>query len=202
MVTLQFEGFKIVIVHGFNVFDGGKKSIDKLAPYLKEKYPGAEIDKDSTDYKHGLIKVRFFSGPTVKRISEALHDADLVIGHSNGCNYTMKAVKRYVRNKYLHIINISPALNRKQRLRKLVFHKMDTFHSEGDWVVKLSTWLPFHPWGRAGAKGIKTTDPRHDNHAMKDPGHSSWFGELSIESFCTKKLFPVIDANLIKRGIL
>lgn len=188
---------KIVIVHGFNVRDGGKGSIDRLAPYLLTKYPDANVDIDGADYgHHGLIKVRFFSSEAVARIASALHDADIVITHSNGANYTMKAIRKYVKNNSLHVIHISPALNRKQHLGDLAFRKMDTFHSDGDWIVRLAGWLPFHSWGPAGAKGIKTDDQRHDNHHLKDPQHSGWFGELSVKTFCEEKLFPVIDANL------
>lgn len=197
--TLNYNGMKIVIVHGFNVSDGGKGSIDRLAPWLREKYPGAFVDTDSADYGlHRLLKVRFFWRTAVKRIAATLNDADMVITHSNGANYTMKAIRKHVQNDKLHVIHISPALNRKQRLRKLVFRKMDTFHSDGDFWVKLAGWLPFHSWGPAGAKGIKTDDPRHDNHHLKDPSHSGWFGELSIKCFCEEKLFPVIDKNILE----
>lgn len=199
---IHYHGLKIVIVHGFNVKDGGKGSIDRLKPYLMANYPGVLVDIDNADYgHHGLIKVRFFSGKAVRRIASTLHDADIVITHSNGANYTMKALKKFVLNPTLHVIHISPALNRKQKLGKLLFRKMDTFHSDGDWIVTLAGWLPFHAWGPAGAKGIITDDVRHHNHHLKDPQHSSWFGELSIRTFCQDKLFPVIDANIIiKRG--
>ena len=30
---------KIVLLHGFNVRDGGKGSIDKLEPFLKKEFP-------------------------------------------------------------------------------------------------------------------------------------------------------------------
>lgn len=194
---VTYKGLKIVIVHGFNVKDGGKGSIDRLAPWLRQKYPRANIDTDSADYGwHGLLKVRFFWRTAVKRIAATLHDADIVITHSNGANYTMKAIRKHVRNEKLHVVHISPALNRKQRLERLVFRKMDTFHSDGDFWVKVGGWLPFHPWGPAGASGIISDDPRHNNWPLKDPSHSGWFGELSIRCFCEEKLFPVIDKNL------
>lgn len=180
---------KIVLVHGFNVFDGGKLSIDVLIPYLRQQFPNCFIDKDEADYKHGLIKVRFFSKSAVKRIAKAIQNADIVITHSNGANYTMRALKLLKKenkeNPGLHIIHISPALNRKQKLYKYKFRKISVLYSKSDKVVWLSKWLPFHSWGNAGQKGLITNDERYTGYEFTRTYHSGWFGTLSKRSLAS-----------------
>jgi hypothetical protein len=186
-ITLKIKGnapIKIVIVHGFNVYDGGAGSIDRIIPYLLQMFPNAVIDADNTDYKHGLIKVRFFSKKTVSKIADTISDADVVITHSNGANYTMKALKLLKKqnreNEQLHITHISPALNRKQKLHRYKFRRIDVLFSKSDRVVWLSRWLPFHAWGNAGQRGLITTDKRYGGHEFDGTYHSGWFSTLSL----------------------
>lgn len=171
---------RIVLVHGFNVRDKGANTVDRLKPILLEKYPTAIIDTDSADYGwHGLIKVRFFYKEAVERIASAIAEADMVVTHSNGANYTHKALRLLEKqgrpNSKLHVIHFSPALNRIQNFKEISFQRMDTFCSQGDKIVWLAKLLLLHPWGNAGQKGFITNDPRVLNHEYKRHKHSTWF---------------------------
>ncbi|MHC4883344.1 MAG: hypothetical protein ACYTCV_12240, partial [Planctomycetota bacterium] len=101
---------KIGLVHGFNVRDGGARTVDMLAPRLEDK--GHVTDKDTADYgHHDLIDVRFRSKKTIQRIAEAMEGWDAAITHSNGGNYTMQAA--YLISRPIILLHISPALNKK-----------------------------------------------------------------------------------------
>jgi hypothetical protein len=175
---------KIVLIHGFNVRDGGARSIDKLAPLLEAA--GHTVDKDEADYGWlGLLSVRIRKYSAVRRIMLALEYADVVISHSNGANYENMALKlldqRHSR-KY-KVIRISPALNPKTGVPRNVLFA-GVWHTRADWIAGLSGLLLFHPWGRQGMSGYDGTDWRIRNFDYTDliAGHSDWFenGNVSI----------------------
>ena len=170
---------KIVLVHGFNVRDGGASTVDKLTPYLEQQ--GHQIDKDDADYGFfSLWMVRFRKHKAILRIAEALKEADVVIAHSNGANYVLKALK------FVHppkqVIFLSPAANRRSKV-PVSATKVDVFHTRTDFWVFLSGFLPFkHPWGWMGLKGTKGNDPRITNHDYTDivKSHSDWFDDAHV----------------------
>lgn len=176
---------KIVLIHGFNVKDNGAGSVDKLKPYLQARFPKAFIDTDSADYGwHFLLKVHFFYmfGKTIKRIAEALKDADVVITHSNGANYCMKALKR-INNMDLKIIHLSPALDKGYRFNWRKFDVAHIFHTLKDKTVRISKYIPFSPWGNMGQVGAKSRLVSVLNHDWTKHinGHSDWFKDQHIE---------------------
>ena len=163
----------IVLVHGFNVRDGGKRTIDQLAGSLRRR--GHTVDMDSADYGwHGLIRVRFFHGSAVRRIRTALMSADAVITHSNGANYATKALRKIDSKKI--VIHLSPALNKRSKPPKAV-SEQHVFHSRHDNVVQWARYILFHPWGNMGAYGYMGKDSRVSNHDYTNriKSHSSWF---------------------------
>ena len=166
---------RIALVHGFNVKDGGKRTVDMLAPTLEDR--GHDVDKDTMDYGyHNLIKVRFNNRDAIARIAGALEQADAVVTHSNGGNYVMQAVRRT--SSPIIIIHVSPALNRKIDVPPMVTH-MRVMYSRHDMAVRCSRrflWFG-HPWGAMGAYGYKGQDSRviNEDHTAKINGHSDWF---------------------------
>lgn len=197
MITIiSIDVIKVVFVHGFNVRDKGRKTIDALLPYFRKMYPNAFLDKDNADYGwHGLIKVRFHHKPAVKRIAKAISNADIVVTHSNGANYTHQALEllksKGISTDKLHIIHFSPALNRKQKLEKLSFKRLDLFASEGDKIVWLAKLLFLHPWGNAGQKGFITTDERYHQHQYYKTGHSAWLKEGTLRDLVMHKIYKI-----------
>lgn len=171
---------KIVLIHGFNVKDGGAETVDRLEPHLTAL--GHTIEKDEADYGFfSLWMVRFRKHSAVLRIVNALSSADAVVAHSNGANYAIKALRLILFNK-LKVVFLSPALNRKTKIPEAVEH-LHVFHTRSDWIVWLSGFLWFHPWGRMGQRGYKGNNPNVTNMDFTDviKGHSDWFKDESVE---------------------
>ena len=173
---------RIVLIHGFNVKDGGAKTIDRLAPYLIEA--GYFCDIDEADYGFfNLLAVRFRKHSAIRRIVKALENADVVISHSNGGNYENKALKllEHHDRKY-RVIRISPALNSKARIPDNI-ETGHVFYTRTDFWVWISAILPWHPWGRQGWKGYTGKDTRIKNWEFTDivRGHSDWFADENIK---------------------
>ena len=173
---------KILLIHGFNVKDGGANTVDKLAPYLEAA--GHEVDKDEADYGYySLTMVRLQKHKAIARIAGALESADVVISHSNGANYAHKALNLLARrDRSYQEIRLSPALNRKTGISDNV-SRCAVFHTKTDMAVRVSSYLPCHPWGRQGAYGYEGKDPRITNIDGTDviKGHSDWFKPEYIE---------------------
>ena len=175
---------KIVLLHGFNVRDGGKGSIDKLEPFLKKEFPDAIIDKDSADYGRSLLlktNYLYWVGNTIERIANTLKDADLVICHSNGANYCMKALRK-ICNKDIKIVFLSPALNAHHDFNES-FNECLVMHSKSDRVVSLAKYIPFSSWGNQGKVGTTINDKRITNldHTKIINHHSGWFSDKHIQ---------------------
>ena len=184
---------KIVLVHGFNVRDGGRRSIDQLADSLRRR--GHTVDTDTADYGwHGLIKVRFFHGSAVRRIRAALMSADAVITHSNGANYATKALKKINSKKI--VVHISPALNKRSKPPKSV-GTQHVFHTRHDNAVQWGKYVLFHPWGNMGAYGYAGKDNRVTNHDYTNrvKGHSDWFRNGNTSYFAG------VISNLLKDSV-
>ena len=175
---------KIVLIHGFNVKDKGKGTIDKLEPFLKKEFPFANIDKDSSDYGWiGLFIANWLYGFTniIPRIAAVLNEADVVITHSNGAHFCMKAL-RLIKNRDLKIIHFSPALNSRWKFKES-FKSCHVFHTHYDKTVTWSKYVPFSSWGNMGNVGALTDDLRVNNinsdRTIKN--HSGWFLDHKIE---------------------
>jgi len=184
---------KIVLIHGFNVRDGGARTVDQLSPYLIKA--GFEVEMDDADYGYySLWKVRFRKHSAVRRIAKALETADIVISHSNGGNYEDKALKCLEhRDRHYKIIRISPALNSKQRIPENVERGFVFFTRTDKWVW-LSGLLVGHSWGRQGQKGYKGDDRRMFNHDYSEmiKGHSDWFNQDNIE-FTAQEVLSALE---------
>ena len=171
---------KIILVHGFSVRDGGKKTIDQLSPFIRDA--GHVVDLDEGDYGYfNLWMIRLFKSylksRVIYRLAKAFETADVIITHSNGANFTTQALDLLLpeMNNKIIVIHISPAINSKTPIPQAVKAQM-VQHTPHDFWVKLASYLPFHPWGRMGASGYKGTDNRNTNRINRDvKGHSDWF---------------------------
>ena len=166
---------RIVLVHGFNVRDFGKRSVDRLAPWFENW--GFVVDTDEADYGwFGLLSVRLFKQPAIDRITNALRGADIVVTHSNGAYFTNEALKQLDEPHRVRVFHLSPALNRRTKLPPAV-KRCVVFCSRRDWAVKLAALVPFSKWGSMGAYGPISTDQRYACQDWTDSveGHSDWF---------------------------
>lgn len=171
---------KFVLVHGFNIRDGGKKTVDQLAPLIRNA--GYNVDLDEGDYGFfNIWMVRFRKSRTRQRVlyrlAKAFETADVIITHSNGANFTTQALDMmgHEYNNTKLVVHISPALDRDTEIPNAVHHQL-VLYTPHDRYVKLSSWFLFHPWGRMGAKGYSGNDNRNTNledNSIK--GHSHWF---------------------------
>lgn len=176
---------KVCLVHGFNVKDAGAGTVDQLAPFIIRS--GYEVDCDETDYGYfGLLDVRLRNGKrrqkVLYRLARAFESADIIITHSNGANFTHQALDMlpdtFVNSKL--VIHISPALDRDASIPNSV-RKALVLHTPHDKWVRLSTYLPGHPWGRMGAYGYDGTDKRVTNRNCPEiEGHSDWFKDRHV----------------------
>jgi len=172
------QKYRIVLVHGFNVKDGGAQTVDQLEPHLTEL--GHSCDLDSADYGYWSLLKIYFGGKRgiVRRLMKAFEFADIIITHSNGANFSNLALEQMdprEGDRPRLLVHFSPALNRKTPIPFSVDHQF-VYHSSRDYIVRLSTWLPFLPWGRMGARGYKGDGPNTNiDRSGKIAGHSTWF---------------------------
>jgi hypothetical protein len=186
---------KIVLIHGFNVKDKGKGTIDRLEKHLKKEFPLATIDKDSGDYGWiGLFVANWLYSFTniIPRIAIALNDADIVITHSNGSHFCMKAL-RMIRNSDIKIVHFSPALNSRWKFKER-FRSCVVFHTYFDKTVNWAKWVPFSSWGNMGKVGALTDDMRvkNVNSDKSIKNHSGWFLEHKIKKVY-KRMIQELD---------
>ncbi len=176
---------KAVLVHGFNVRDGGAKTIDKFAFEFRDL--GYTVDIDEADYGYfSLLKI-YFGGKreVIRRLMSAFKDADIIVTHSNGASFANKALNemppRLEGNQIL--VHFSPALDRKTKIPYSITHQF-VYHTRKDLIVKLSTWLPMLPWGRMGATGYKGKGPNTNvDYTFTVEGHSNWFNGANAVNF-------------------
>ncbi len=167
----------IVLIHGFNVRDGGKGTIDTLEQPLI--LLGHDPDKDRADYGwHWLFKVRFNHKKDVQRIANALLWSDAAFTHSNGANYFNQAcriVYKHDPEKKLKVVHFSPAIDNDAEIPKIVTH-MVIFATPHDSAVKWADKLWFHKWGNAGRVGYAGSDNRGSTVFFPTVlEHSGWF---------------------------
>jgi hypothetical protein len=149
---------RAILVHGFNVHDGGKRTVGTLRPYLERA--GYDVRIFSYGWM-GLVSVRLFNARFAQMMADLSNSDDLMIGHSNGCCLIHLAAQR--RAPFRRVVYINPALDRAAPLAPQV-GALDVWHSPSDKPVSWARFLPDHPWGDMGAWGYQGRhDPRIRN---------------------------------------
>jgi len=172
---------KIVLVHGFNVRDGGRGTVDQLSWLIRDD--GYKVDLDEGDYGFFTIWMIRFKKSKIRqrvlyRLAKTFETAQVIITHSNGAHFCTEALELLptAYNNTKIVIHISPALDRDTEIPLAVRQQL-VMHTPHDKAVKLASWIPFnHPWGRMGAKGYSGDDNRNTNLEVPEvKGHSRWF---------------------------
>ena len=176
---------KFVLVHGFNVKNKGATTVDKLAGFITGA--GHEVDVDEGDYGYfNLFMIRLFNrkrrNEVLIRLAGAFANCDVIVTHSNGAHFTTEALKllpsSYSNTKV--VVHISPALNSNTHIPEAVKVQL-VMHTPHDGWVRLSSFLPLHPWGRMGARGYTGMDIRNTNIENHDVyRHSGWFRKQHV----------------------
>ncbi len=146
---------RALLVHGFNVRDGGHKTTDRLRTPLEEK--GYEVSE--LDYGwFGLLRVRRRNKTVAKILASLWWDYDLIIGHSNGCAIIHLAGNLLKRTQdhtqAPQVVFLNPALNAKAEIPASVVEKVYVYFSQNDKSTWMSKWLPWHVWGEMGKIGF------------------------------------------------
>jgi len=162
----------IFLLHGFNVRDGGKKTIGRLSEVL----PSARL----VSYGFlGLIGVRFFNDNLAKMLASLATPDCVLIGHSNAASIIYEALQLEQCPKIKRIVLIRPALDSNVDFGSKV-ERVDVFHHEGDKPVFLSQFLPCHSWGDMGTEGYDGPNDFVFNHNSEEifgiPDHSAFAG--------------------------
>lgn len=147
----------VVLVHGFNIRDGGRSTIDTLIPYLSRNHTILQADYGWL----GLIGVKLCGGVIAKVIAGMTPYSAIGIGHSNGCMELIKACEKGA--SFDHLIFINPALDNNIVIPPQV-SRVDVLHNVTDMVVSAAKWLPLSYWGDMGRVGYLGSDTRVYNH--------------------------------------
>lgn len=158
----------VILVHGFNVYDGGRQSTAKLRPF----FAAAGIPYLMLEYKHwNPISSRNGNDKLAKQLTKAAVAAQLAgytvvaLGHSNGCAIIHRATTTY-HAPIIKAIYINPALVASFSAGHYV-EECHIWHSPSDSPVQWAKWLPYsavRPWGEMGAIGYTGVDQRCINH--------------------------------------
>lgn len=187
-----------ILVHGFNVRDGGRATIGQLETFFSAK----GIPCIVFNYHWlGVFGTYAKNGKIARRISKAAESAAkaghrvVAVGHSNGCAILHRAtIEQQARIE--HLIYINPALD-KNRAPGGEVNRLDVWHSPSDKPVKIAKWLPKHPWGEMGATGYDGDDERIFNHnkekdyPVSSKEHSDMFILENLSYFGTEVLKDV-----------
>ena len=150
----------IRLVHGFNVWDGGRNTIDRLKPYL----PPPIVEHDYGPVL--LLGLRCRNAQTVRDIGQALTPGSVLIGHSNGALICWEVARRYP-HKVAGVVTINAAMRRDTQWPS--YMPVLNLYNPKDWAVLLGRiWsrltslggLTPHGWGAAGRYGF-TADQDH-----------------------------------------
>lgn len=187
MSTTQKWSGRCWLLHGFNVRDGGKSSVAKLAPFLEAH------DIEPKQFRYGwtwILGAKFGSPRVARLLADAMEEGDYIIGHSNGCRIAHLAAQLGAPITAMAYIN--PALDRDAKLAKQVGH-LDVWHSPSEVPTKLARWLPNNSWGDMGAHGyrgkydqrIRNFDKQH-SYPVSSYKHSDVFEADKIKFFGPK----------------
>lgn len=161
---------RVILVHGFNVRDGGRGSIDRLIPHIVKR------GYDVVEYDYGfrfLLGVRFRSQSDAEGLLALYRPGDIVIGHSNGGHLIARAIEMGMAVR--HAVMIHPALDRDWAPPPMhPVEQIHVYYSGRDVATWLARLLPKHMWGAMGTVGPEADDIRLIGHP-EDQTHSGGF---------------------------
>jgi len=154
----------VILIHGFNVWDGGRATVGKLRPFFADcGIPYVMINYGWVGLLGTRLLNRRIARTVARAVNNAKHDGHqvIVVGHSNGCAIAHLAAQDYSAEIDLAVY-INPALDADIEMPANVgrFH---VWHSPSDVPVKLSKlllWCDARPWGEMGATGFTGIDSR------------------------------------------
>jgi len=175
----------VILIHGFNVWDGGRATVGKLRPFFADM----GVPYVMVNYGHfGLLDTRFKNMKIARQVATAVQNAKLgghqviVAAHSNGCAIAHLAGREFGAKIDLAVY-INPALD-PRIVPPAGIKSLHVWHSPSDAPVKWAKWLPAanaRPWGEMGATGYQGNDTRVRNfnketdYEVTSKAHSDMF---------------------------
>ncbi len=169
----------VLLVHGFNVADGGRATTD----LLRGPFEAAGCRVYECDYGwRGLAGVRLSRTRITRDIAYLAwkHKIDVVVGHSNGCHYARWASWEY--DNFPFTVWINPALDRACSI-PTTLRGVHVWYSRHDEAVRWAARIPGSTWGDMGRVGYAGDDSRVESYDIealfRAPdlriGHSDFF---------------------------
>ncbi len=180
---------RIILLHGFNVSDGGENTVGKLRPYLARA--GFTNVNMPTYGWFDLVGTWGLNRRFARFLSGLSEPGDVVIAHSNGCAMAYRAAMQPDCD-FSHMVFINPAL--RPTLPNPIPSKiksLQVWHSPSDKAVAAARLFSlFTLWGNMGAVGYKgPADTRVTNFNKQDDfwesskAHSDVFTDDLLEFF-------------------
>lgn len=142
------------LIHGFNVCDGGRDTVGRLAPALRAA--GWQVRMHDYGWT-GPLRLRFRNEATVERLLPEIEPGDCLVGHSNGCLIAWQLADMGA--PVDGVVCIQPALRRDTQwsVPALCLYNPDDiavrFGRIWSRLASIVTWR-WHGWGAAGAHGF------------------------------------------------
>jgi len=171
-------------IHGIRQPEGGRKSID-----LVVKGSDADIvDTDDLDYNYVLFFRVWFNGSFVERVAGGIKKwvdhpdvkRIFIFCHSNGLNFTLKALKKLKKRKQLGdkpIIVVSLSGCARRKINTDAATEVHNWYTTKDGALKAAI---FYPVWSMGSFGLNRYKGKSKNVISKDiskhiSSHSQWF---------------------------
>jgi hypothetical protein len=177
-VNIALHGFRFGTNHGFNVDDGGARTLGPLESQLRAR--GAEVVEFDRGHE-GLLAAANEDDEAAEKLAAyfmqhpTAREKNVLVGHSHGCNIIHQAFELHpeLANYVGHALLVNPALRRKALFPSEV--NVVCYHSDDDKIVSSAKWLrvlPWrwfvpHPWGEAGRYGLEDTHATRRNIDLK-----------------------------------
>lgn len=158
---------RVSVVNGIRTH--GKGNVDRLLPRLEAR--GLEV-QDIRLPKRSSISARWGGRKDGRTIAKLTEDGEILVAHSFGA---VRAAFAMELRTYAHVFMVAPAHSRHYQFRDP--GRVTCFHSKGDWVVELGSWLPLSPFGKAGTLGY--SQPGITNIGVSSD-HDDYFEEPLI----------------------
>lgn len=157
---------RIWIIHGIHQNDS-----DTWHKEMQRCLTAEGFDVKIFTYGYAYALLTWFQNPIrARKLAEKLHNGDVVIGHSNGCDIIQRAsnLRPFMHLKGAFFFN--PALDPDATLG-CSFDYVKVIHNSGDVAVKIAKLFPAHPWGEMGAVGYQGISWwKYQNINSFDPG--------------------------------
>lgn len=164
---------KVVLLHGFNVWDGGRGSVGKLEPRLSHQH---EVILFPYGRVINPLKVRSRNNLVARQLVKINPDA--IIGHSNAAVIMYRAAQMGLQTKLLTFVQ--PALHYEAAFPDTA-GRLVCLWNPNDWIVRMARMtnpiaiFQEGTWGAAGARGMKHAHQNYNTAEGPFPakGHST-----------------------------